>query len=1021
MSECKLYLFGAPTVKIDLEPIDLPRRKVMALFSYIALAAQRVTRDRLATMLWPQNEQKSARAALRRELHALNQALGPDWLEVTREDIGLNPNANIEIDIRTFRQLIAAAQQQAQPEATLRQATDRYQGDFLAGFSLSDCPVFDDWQFFEGAALRRDYAAALAHLVQITQQDQRYEDAIGFGRRWLALDSLEEAVHRKLMQLYALAGQQAAAVRQYDECVRILDEELGVPPDEQTTTLYEQVRTRQLSAATMRSNSTTVPALPQATVHRDVARIPPALTVPHNLPAQNSSFVGREQELAEILALLQDEGECRLLTLVGPGGIGKTRLALELAQRFLEEAPTIEKAPYPDGIFYVPLESVADGEQLVATLVDAVGLPFANQSQLFDQLLFFLQEKRLLVVLDNVEQLRDHIELFSVLLQGAPSLTMLATSRESLSLQEEWLYAVAGFMPPPFFDGQILDKVQRSTVTINSAVQLFIQRARRNDSTLPLHDDEIPEVMLAQIVRICHLVDGLPLGLELAATWVRALSLQEIGDEIAADLDFLASTRRNIPERHRSMRAVLEQTWRLLTPAEQTVFCRLAYFQNGFTRQAATRIADASMMVLAALVRKSIISHSRSGRYRMHGLLRQFAMAHLQEDPAQYQAVAEAHSRYFGHLVTAWPEEQAGSINSARNGGTANRVISKDLLAQIGDDIDNIRQGWRWALSAIHRGEIHQGDQLELAGRYVEALFHFFDTRSRFHDGWTEFTAAVNTLSPSQSQPNLANETTVQLIRGRMLARLGWFAFQVGRPKEATTHLLQSLALLRPTAPSTEITFALNYLGAVYRHASEYGDAIHVLEESCHLCEESGNQFDLTVALNILGQIAYEERDFETAERYLEQGLALKITIGDRRGTTYSLLYLGLIAQAKNDPARAIRLFQESRLISDEYSDQRGVALALSNWADVEASLGHLSQAEALYQQSLDRYTTIYNLLGMVTILLKLGDLACTEGNDAIALQHYGTALNHARSLHPVPQRLEPSLKRAEQWLFQHR
>lgn len=248
MSQLKLFLFGAPKVELNGNVVDLQRRKAMAMLVYLTMTRQSHRRDVLASLFWPESGQKTARNALRRELHLLQQSLGDGWLEATREVVACRSDVEIWVDAEKFRQLVEQVKGSAEIDA-LVEAAELYRGNFLAGFTLSDCPEFDEWQFFEADGLRREYAGVLEILVRHNEEQQKFEPAIDYARRWLALDPMHEPVHRELMRLFALAGQQAAAVRQYDECVRILDEELGVPPEEETTQLFEAIRTRRFSAS----------------------------------------------------------------------------------------------------------------------------------------------------------------------------------------------------------------------------------------------------------------------------------------------------------------------------------------------------------------------------------------------------------------------------------------------------------------------------------------------------------------------------------------------------------------------------------------------------------------------------------------------------------------------------------------------------------------------------------------------------------------------------------------------------
>lgn len=989
MTQLKLYLLGAPRIELNGEPVGLPRRKVLALLVYMALSPQPLQRLALATLLWPESSNSSARASLRRELHALSNAIGTKWLHSTRDEVGLASGAPVWSDVAAFRMALADAP--ARGQDALRDAVALYRGDFLTGFTLSDAPAFDDWQFFESENLRRDYAAALAQLAGLMSQAGNYDDAIDHARRWLALDPLEETVHRELMRLYALAGETAAAVRQYDECVRILNEELGVPPEAETEELFEAIRTRQLAPAVQ--TSPIVPKPPPRTTTRPTETAPatPLLSpaarpLQHNIPPQNAPFVGRQAEIGAILQLLLEQEACRLLTLVGPGGIGKTRLALRVAQELVDaSAPrgdaTRYRERFSDGVYFVALENASDREQAVAALADAIGLVFQGNGVPHAQLLNMLQNRQMLLILDNVEHLLEQTDLFATILQRAPQIAILATSREALSLQEEWLYGVSGFALPP-------DDASAETLEHNHAVQLFLQCARRVDSSLHLGNGA-----MAQVVRICQLVDGLPLGLELAATWVRTLSLAEIANEIAQNLDFLATNQRGVSPRHSSLRGVLEQTWRLLSSAEQNAFCKLSLFQGGFTRQAATRVADTSIVMLAALVRKSIISNV-DGRYTMHSLLRQFAAEKLANDPDAADAAAGKHSRYYGTLLRTLHGDLLGDTQAA-------------ALEQIGCELKNARYGWQWALNHTAQSAANW----QLVDEYIEPLYQFYDTRSRFREGYTLFQQAFESLVL------LATAPQAQRVLCRIRSRLGWFAFQIGLSAEASTYLQQSVELLRQIDAPDELIFSLNYLGAIYRYGGAYANARPVLVESQQLCRARNDRFGLTIALNILGQIAYEEGEYDRAEIYCQESLSLRQRIGDRRGTIYSLLYLGLVAQTRGEYAAAVRLLRKSMLISEEHGDRRGVAICLTHLADVEIAMDHPQEAQQLYSESLKIYTEIYNLLGIVTLHIKLGDLACGGGNRDHARQQYEAALQRARDLQLSPQAHRALLGDAQTWL----
>jgi DNA-binding SARP family transcriptional activator len=388
MSRLALYLLGPPRIELDGEPVHIARRKALALLAYLAMTGGSHSRDTLATLLWPEYDQSRARAGLRRTLSELNTTLGEGWLTADRETAGLNPDAGLWLDVDRFRSLLSAWQDHGHPEAdicpecldALSEAVELYQGDFLAGFTLRDSAPFDEWQFFETEGLRDQLASALVRLASYHTSQGEYEPAIGYARRWLALDPLHEPAHRHLMALYAQAGQQSAALRQYQLCEQTLLEELGLPPSEETEALYEQIRTQPADRAEpvnpfprARHNlyqlccetpcSTNLPWGPQ------IARF---LRTQLVLPFQPTPFVGREALLAEIADRLEDPA-CRLLSLVGPGGSGKTRLALEAAAGILSEA---QLDNYPHGVYFVSLAPLESAEAIVPTVAQAVGFSF---------------------------------------------------------------------------------------------------------------------------------------------------------------------------------------------------------------------------------------------------------------------------------------------------------------------------------------------------------------------------------------------------------------------------------------------------------------------------------------------------------------------------------------------------------------------------------------------------------------------------------------------------------------------
>src|SRR5918912_3333037 len=347
-----------------------------------------------------------------------------------------------------------------------------------------------------------------------------------------------------------------------------------------------------------------------------------------NLPVPRTSFVGRAAELEAIDRLLEDP-RCRLLTLVGPGGAGKTRLALEAAARRVDR--------YPHGVHFVPLASVASPEFLAPALAESIQFAVDGAHSGFsaqDQLLDYLSERSTLLVLDNFEHLVEGAGFLSEVIERAPQVELLTTSRERLNVQSEWVFDV---------DGLGLAENGNGTA---SAVRLFVERAEQVVPGFALDD-----AGYSQVLRICRLVDGMPLGIELAASWASVLSCAEIADEIEGSIDFLATSMRDVPERHRSLRAAIDQSWRLLTDEQRSAFSRLSVFRGSFDRSAAVAVTGADLRLLSELAAKSLLRRPDFGRFELHELLRQYAAEQLRLSPDEEADARERHARHYATML----------------------------------------------------------------------------------------------------------------------------------------------------------------------------------------------------------------------------------------------------------------------------------------------------------------------------------------------------------------------------------
>jgi predicted ATPase len=933
MSRLALYLLGPPRIELDGRPVQISRRKVVALLAYLAVTGTPHSRDSLATLLWPERSQSRARAYLRRALSELNRTLGEGFLTIDRETAGLQqaqPDSGpwqLWVDVAEFRERLAADEAHSHPTTelcsdcvtVLEGAVGLYCDDFMAGFTLRDSPDFDEWQFFEREALRDKLASALERLMRWHSSQREYERAIGFARRWLALDPLHEPVHRHLMRLYDQDGQRAAALRQYLECERILQEELGISPAQATTELYEQIRTR-----------------PEEGEERPgVAKGPR-----HNLPAQTTPFIGREAALAEIAKLLQDP-DCRLLTLVGPGGSGKTRLALEAS------AAQLDANGYEHGIFFVSLAPLSSVDAIVPTVADVLGFRFFGGGTPQQQLLDFLRQRNLLLIMDNYEHLLEGADLVSDITKTAPGVKVLATSRARLNVGGEHRFPVGGMDYPESSLETVLD------ATRYSAVELFTQSARRARPDFQLAGDN-----LSGVLDVCRLAEGMPLAVRLAAAWVAVLTPDEIAVEIGQNIDVLATERRDVPERQRSMRAAFDHSWSMLTQSEREVMRALSVFRGGFTRKAAQQVSGASLAELMALVDKSLVHRTTGGHFEVHELLRQYAAEKLGQTPSDREAVHDRHCAYYATALQDWGSDLKGPRQLA-------------AVQEMDSEIENARAAWNWA---VQRGDVPCLDQA------MEGLFHFYEWRGRYLEGETASRVAGYTLATSKTAGALR-------VRAKILAWEGVFNRQMGRSDTARQLAEQSLALLGAPELADQDTRAehaaiLRDLGWVTGYSNPE-EAQRLLRQSLALARALGDRREMAHVLYFLGSNMAQfsiSGDYREAQEMLEESLTIFRALGDRRGIAYVLGTLSHTLFFQWQLERAERLARESVAIHREIGHLHGIATLLltglgwilyrrGKYAEHHSVLEeHL---EICYELGLRRYThEAYAELGLVELQL---------------------------------------------------
>jgi predicted ATPase/DNA-binding CsgD family transcriptional regulator len=599
----------------------------------------------------------------------------------------------------------------------------------------------------------------------------------------------------------------------------------------------------------------------------------PQVTPRHNLPSQMTPFVGRETEMHDLVHMLRDQ-DSRLVTLLAPGGMGKTRLSLAVAEKLL--------SAFPDGVTFVSLAPLKSSADLVSTIASQVGYQFQpNNRTPAQQLLDYFSPKKALLLLDNFEHLLDAAPFVVDLLQNAPELRILVTSREKLSLSGEIVYTLDGLDYPSFLDEDILNY---------SAIQLFIQCAYR---ARPAFN---PDDKLADIIQICKLVSGLPLAIELAAAWVEVLPPAEIATEISASLDFLSSTLRDLPERQRSVRAVFESTWKRLTEQERTAFMRLSVFRGGCTRRAAQSVAGVGLQTLTALADKALVSWSTATeRYVIHELLRQYA-ANALEQAGEANAVRTAHSSYYGAAMA----EREPYIKGEHQ---------LEALTDIAADLDNVTAGLFWALQQGH-------DAVSL--QYIKTLGLFYQMVGRIQEAVVLWNESLSILE-HRSQP--VNPLLLGWVLGWQSHYLNFFI-----PGELGQAALErSLAIAREQKDRSLQAFCLRGMISVGEGSEPF------VREAVAISRELHDPFMTALYLTTLGYIAGSTHHMDDCLRMNTEASVIRREIGDFVGLGLSLNNLADYHQRLGNWEEAERCVTECLSLNRKMGSTNGIEISLAN------------------------------------------------------------------------------------------
>ena len=737
-------------------------------------------------------------------------------------------------------------------------------------------------------------------------------------RRRKALDLTQQELAQRVgcsnSLIFKIESDERRPSRQIAE---LLAEHLEIPPDERD--LFLKVA-RQEKAVDGLDLLEPPPSLPK-----------PATSYtprPGSVPISPTTMVGREHEIAMIGRQLLDPS-CRMLTLTGPGGIGKTRLATEVAREF--------QPHFADGVFFISMAGIERTESIIPAIADVLGLAFSGPADPVVQVSTFLQTKDILLVVDNMEHLLEGGNLLGEILRQTQKIKMLVTSRESLRIQWEWLFEVQGLPVPEGREVNIED---------NSAAELFIQRARQASQDFSRKAEDAQA-----IIHICKLVGGLPLAIELAASWVRLLSCREIAQELERGLDLLESKKVDVPLRHRSIKTVFDHSWTLLTEHERVLLMRLSIFQGGFTREAAISVAGASLITLSSLVDKSLLRHGKHlDHYDLHELIRQYALARLQSYPAEETHTAERHALYY----TNWLAALEGSVKSVEQPQTSQKIRG---------ETGNWLTAWHWAVEHL---------RFDLLRKVTPCLHWYFEVHGYYAEALSTYKRAVDMSwangAPARL-PNAADRTAFAFL----VNTLGWYEFRTGKIEKAISLFTESLELARETNDPEVMYYIFVDWGYLSLFTGDIAKAEQFTTESLRHARTLDFPWHIAVAISILGIVAYQQGKLDEAYQQLTESLKIWRTVGDPRGLVFCMLYLGMTTFALDDIPATRATLLESNEIAEAKMDRWAHAFGLDLLGTLALSEGKQEEALAYFDQSLALSKGIEDQLSAAQTAVHLG------------------------------------------------
>ncbi len=896
-SGLRINLLGKPEVWLDdVLLTNFSTAKTEALLYFLAGTRQTHSRETLAGLLWGEMPEAKARRNLTKSLSVLRRLLAPFFLLIEAQRVGFAPDAAIDLDLTRWTTAVSTL-------APTPDTISLYRGDFLAGFFVKDALPFEEWQLTQREQLRGMAIDVLENLVKQSNSQRDYVAGIAYGRRLLELDPWRESAHRQLMLMLARHGQHIAALAQYKQCTQLLADELGVEPMAETTALFQRIR---------------------------ASRSQPAYTLPH----QATPLVGRELELEQIQQRLQDP-KCRLLTLTGLGGMGKTRLAIAAAHQINQESALL----FLNGVAFVSLAGVATESAVPLTIVTTLDVPLSSAITPIRALLNFLHDQEMLLVLDNFEHLTGASELLLNILQSCPDIKLLVTSREPLNLASEWRLDLEGLPIPPAEEHDL------AALKSYAAVALFAQSASQMNAQFRFSAENATE-----IGQLCQLVAGIPLALQLAATWLRTMSIPSILSALERDLNILATDMRDIPPRQRSLRAVFESTWLLLSAEERLAIETLSLCRGGFTQEAAAEIAQTTPFLLRRIIDRALLYQQHEARYDLHPLTQQFAQERL-ENSGQAEVAAASHGRYY----LAWLTKQTPALH----GPTPQIPINA-----IEKELDNLKQAWQWAT------DTRQSDLL-LDG--FTDLVTFYDLVGLLSEGEILAQTTIDQIGE-------ADDPDEERLLCQALIAKGLFITTQGQYEAADAILARALSLAQHLHDEQAMADIYDIRGRILTDTGRYNEAKQQYWQALTHHRQQSNDWKTASALTNLGWTHIVEDNADAALPVLQEALMLERKIGHKRGEAFVLGNLAVVYGIKGEVQKALSNQREVLTVYETLGDLLNLGRAENNIGMTFLNMGRYSTALPHMQRAVELSRQIGTLSGLTNALDSLGTAYLASG-----------------------------------------